>query len=126
MIDIHENLPKPFKVGVPIRCNTTEEWYNFTFHDYTSIRHTHPRRFASMEAAISGARRFCATTGGNYDLAREIAYEMFAKGLQPTWSILSNEVTLTSGYGVVDSEGWFQFPLRVNQETFEIIPKEEI
>lgn len=49
------------------------------------------------------------------------AYRLFESGVKPSFSTFIDEVTITAGYGELDSSGSFEYPLSVDQETLEII-----
>lgn len=53
------------------------------------------------------------------------AYERFYYGEKPSYSIGICGQT-TAGYGKLDSYGYWEFPLDVDQETLRIIPPTEI
>lgn len=50
------------------------------------------------------------------------AYRRFDNGEKPSYSTFIDEVTITAGYGNLDSAGMFQYPLAVDQETLAILP----
>ena len=53
------------------------------------------------------------------------AYRRFESGEKPSFSHdLSDEIT--AGYGKLEWDGTWQYPLEVDQETFKVIPVENI
>jgi hypothetical protein len=55
---------------------------------------------------------------------RANAYERFKKGEKPTYSYGICE-NITAGYGELDYNGYWAYPLDVDQDTMDILPLEE-
>jgi hypothetical protein len=55
------------------------------------------------------------------DIAK--AYKFYSQGISPTYSTGICGL-VTAGYGELDCYGYFEFPLKVNQETMKIIEEE--
>ena len=51
------------------------------------------------------------------------AYRRYRLCEKPTYSTGFDGLT-TAGYGELDFYGWWEFPLDVNQETFDIVEKD--
>lgn len=51
------------------------------------------------------------------------AYRRFNAGEKPCFSTFIDEVTITAGYGKLDFSGEWEYPLHVNQDTFQILPE---
>ena len=54
------------------------------------------------------------------------AYRLYESGVKPSYSCSIDEVTTTCGYGELDSAGNFQYPLRINHETLEVLERSDV
>ena len=57
-----------------------------------------------------------------YGTRQQEAYRRFNAGEKPSWSTGICGGT-TAGYGELDQNGYWEFPLWVHQGTLEVIPK---
>jgi hypothetical protein len=59
-----------------------------------------------------------------FALRKAKAYERFKKGEKPTYSYGICGAT-TAGYGELDYNGYWAYPLDVDQDTMDILPLDE-
>jgi hypothetical protein len=57
-------------------------------------------------------------------LEEQEAYRRFESGMKPSFSHFLDD-TITAGYGELEWCGTWEFPLKVDQETLQVIPTGE-